>query len=237
MNDYKSDIDIAMHIAHHQFFWEKISENESNGVTWQRRDYTHYVTAQLTHELIIADFLNSFRQARAGPARPARQCPTPNDRSRGPPTSREDERVEQIRSNIAERFKKSMRKAAQKESRTSVDISSSETETMAQPVKPILAKAMPQKGRRNPKSRKALPQHPAPLHPLPSQPQSRRRKTDVNLLDYPLLSVRRLPALGNFLRMQMLPKKYFLNLNKNVPKFNGFSVQKDHNVARILVNA
>jgi hypothetical protein len=102
----------------------------------------------LTDEQTIADFLNSFRQARAGPARPARQGPTPNDRSSCPPKSSEDERVEQIRSNIAERFKKSMRKAAQKESKTSVDISSSETETMAQPVKPILAKGMPTKGQK-----------------------------------------------------------------------------------------
>ena len=137
-----------MHIAHHQLFWEKRSENESNGITWQRSEYTHYVTAQLTDEQTIADFLNSFRQARAGPARPARQGPTPNDRSSCPPKSSEDERVEQIRSNIAERFKKSMRKAAQKESKTSVDISSSETETMAQPVKPILAKGMPTKGQK-----------------------------------------------------------------------------------------
>ena len=56
--------------------------------------------------------------------------------------------MDQIRSNIAERFKKSMRKAAQKEaSKTRIDISTSESESvqMAQPVKPILAKAMPTK--------------------------------------------------------------------------------------------
>ena len=75
--------------------------------------------------------MNSFRQARAEPARPARQGPTPNDRSRGPPKTQADERADQIRSNIAERFKKSMRKAAQKEvSKTRIDISTSESESV-----------------------------------------------------------------------------------------------------------
>ena len=90
--------------------------------------------------------MNSFRQARAEPARPARQGPTPNDKSRGPPKTQADERVDQIRTNIAKRFTKSMRKAAQKEtSKTRIDISTSESESlqMAQPVKPILAKATP----------------------------------------------------------------------------------------------
>ena len=56
MNNYQSDIDCAMHIAHHQFFWEKRSENELNDVTWQRGVYTHHVTAQLTDEQTISDF-------------------------------------------------------------------------------------------------------------------------------------------------------------------------------------
>ena len=28
MNDYDSDIDLAMHICHHQLYWEKKNENE-----------------------------------------------------------------------------------------------------------------------------------------------------------------------------------------------------------------
>ena len=43
MSDYNSDIDIAMHICHHQFSWEKKNENDQNNVTWQCTDYMHYV--------------------------------------------------------------------------------------------------------------------------------------------------------------------------------------------------
>jgi hypothetical protein len=122
-------------------------ENEADGVTWDRGQYIHFVSEKLTDPPTNKSFLDSFRTARAAPARPARQGPT-NDCSRGPPKTREDERVDQIRSNIAERFKASMRKAAQKEakksSKTSIisDTSESESVHMAQPVEPIRAKAM-----------------------------------------------------------------------------------------------
>ena len=73
MNDYNSDIDIAMHICHHQFYWEKKNENDQDNVTWQRADYMHYVTDQVSDTVIAANFLNSFRQAKAASARPVRE--------------------------------------------------------------------------------------------------------------------------------------------------------------------
>ena len=72
MNDYNSDIDMSMHIAHHQIYWEKKNENEQDNVTWQRTDYTHYVTDQISDPVIAAHFLNSFKQAKAESARPVR---------------------------------------------------------------------------------------------------------------------------------------------------------------------
>ena len=53
MNNYKSDVDIAMHIAHHQFYWEKKNEIEQNNENWQRSDYVHYATGQLSDQLIV----------------------------------------------------------------------------------------------------------------------------------------------------------------------------------------
>ena len=42
MTHYKSDVDIAMHIAHHQFYWgEKRNEVEQSNENWQRSDYMH----------------------------------------------------------------------------------------------------------------------------------------------------------------------------------------------------
>lgn len=86
MTNYKSNVDISMHIAHQQFYWEKRNQNEADGIVWTRTDYSHYVTDKLSDPNIIQNFLNSFQTARADiSARPPRDGPTPNDRSRGPP--------------------------------------------------------------------------------------------------------------------------------------------------------
>ena len=115
MNNYKSDVDIAMHMAHHQFYWEKRNEAEQNNENWQRSDYVHYVTGQLSDSLIVAPFLNSFRQARARTNRPVRDTPTPNDRSRGPPKTSDDERIDRLRAEVRERFRSSMKKSVEKQ--------------------------------------------------------------------------------------------------------------------------
>jgi hypothetical protein len=143
MNDYESDVDISMHIAHHQCYWDKKNENDQKNVNWQRSDYVHYVTGHLSDKLIVAQFLDSFRQAKAETARPVRDVPTPNDRSRGPPKTSDDERVDRLRAEVRERFRSSMKKAVEKQKKTLDISSSSESESMAQPVMPIKAKTMP----------------------------------------------------------------------------------------------
>ena len=115
MNNYKSDVDSAMHTAHHQFYWEKRNEVEQNNGNWQRSDYVHYVTGQLSDSLIVAPFLNSFRQAKAKTNRPVRDTPTPNDRSRGPPKTSDDERIDRLRAEVRERFRSSMKKSVEKQ--------------------------------------------------------------------------------------------------------------------------
>ena len=39
MNDYDSDVDLAMHVCHHQLYWDKKAENEKDGITWTRSEY------------------------------------------------------------------------------------------------------------------------------------------------------------------------------------------------------
>ena len=138
MTNYKSDVDISMHTAYH----------------------IHHVTSKLSDSTTIGNFLNSFQTVRAAPARPTREGPTPNDASRGPSRSQEDDRVDEIRHTIAVRFKEGMRKEVRTETRKEnkrrevtgrkqINISSSDSESsshMAKPVKPIEAKAMPKQG-------------------------------------------------------------------------------------------
>ena len=99
-----------MHICHHQFYWEKKNDNDIDNVTWQRTEYTHYVTEQISDITIIANFLNRFRQATAAPARPVRDTDTPNDRPRGPPKSTDDECVDQLREEVRKRFENTCRR-------------------------------------------------------------------------------------------------------------------------------
>ena len=34
MNDYDSDVDLAMHVCHQQLYWEKRNQNEQDGISW-----------------------------------------------------------------------------------------------------------------------------------------------------------------------------------------------------------
>ena len=85
MNDYDSDIDLAMHICHHQLYWEKKNDNDLDNVTWTRSEYVRFVGGQIQDLPTASKFLDCFRQARAAPSRPPRETATPNDQPRGPP--------------------------------------------------------------------------------------------------------------------------------------------------------
>ena len=138
MNNYKSDVDIAMHIG----FTGK--RRMTMNKTVRSGNALIMCTMSLANCLtLVAKFLDSFRQAKAEKARPVRDIPTPNDRSRGPPKTSDDERTDRLRAEVSERFRNSMKKAVEKQKKT-LDVSSlSESESMAQPVMPIQAKARP----------------------------------------------------------------------------------------------
>ena len=137
MNDYTSDIDLAMHICHHQLYWEKRAENDQDGISWTRTEYAYYVSEKIQEIPVVSKFLSSFQSATTGPARPVRTGATPNDQERGPPETEEDKKVNSLRKEIAERFKKHLEKAKNQEIS-----SASETEA---PKKKIQSKPMPKK--------------------------------------------------------------------------------------------
>ena len=144
MNDYNSDIDISMHIAHHQMYWEKKNENDQDNVTWQRTGYTHYVADQISDPVIAAHFLNSFKQAKAESARPVRDTSTPNDRPLGPPKTSDDERVDRLREEVRKRFENRLKKEKTHDvSSTSESEQAKAMPKQLRPATPIQAKAMP----------------------------------------------------------------------------------------------
>ena len=137
MNDYDSDIDIAMHICHHQLYWEKKNENDNDGITWTRSEYVDYVSEQIDNIPVATKFLECFRHAATGPARPVRQVATPNDQPRGQPETEDDKKINALREEISQRFKKHLEKAKNQE-----ETSASESEV---PKRKIQPKPMPKK--------------------------------------------------------------------------------------------
>ena len=137
MNDYDSDIDIAMHVCHQQLYWEKRNENDNDNITWTRSEYVDYVAEQIDNIPVATKFLECFRQAAVGPQRPVRQVATPNDLPRGPPETNDDKKINALREEISQRFKKHLEKAKNQ------DVSStSESEA---PKRKIQPKPMPKK--------------------------------------------------------------------------------------------
>ena len=47
MNDITSDIELLLHVAHHQRYWKKRLENEEARIYWTRQQYRAYVTQYL----------------------------------------------------------------------------------------------------------------------------------------------------------------------------------------------
>ena len=137
MNDYDSDIDIAMHVCHHQLYWEKRNENEQDGISWTRSEYVEYVGEKITEIPVVTKFLECFRSSATGPARPIRTVVTPNDQELGPPETEEDKKVNALRDEISKRFKKHLEKARNQEV-----TSASESEA---PKRKIQSKPMPKR--------------------------------------------------------------------------------------------
>ena len=137
MNDYTSDVDLAMHVCHQQLYWEKRNQNEQDGISWTRSEYVEYVGEQIMQIPIVTKFLESFRSTAPGPARPMRTVVTPNDQERGPPETAEDKKVNALRDEISKRFKKHLNKAKNNEAS-----SASESEA---PKRKIQSKPMPKK--------------------------------------------------------------------------------------------
>jgi hypothetical protein len=106
MTDYISERDVMLHIAYHQYYWQKRNQNESDQVLWTRRRYIDYVTERLTDPSHVNSFITSFKTQRAASAKPAREGQTPNDRPLKPPLTEGDRKVAEIRKQIAERLRK-----------------------------------------------------------------------------------------------------------------------------------
>ena len=191
--------------------------------------------------MIVAPFLNSFRQAKAKTNRPVRDTPTPNDRSRGPPKTSDDERIDRLHEEVRERFRSSMKKPVEKQTKT-FDVSpSSEGESMARPVMLIKAKAMPTPPPPPKKQQKSTVKTVSSVAAAGSS-VSASRPAESSARDE-----RCKPVKGTAAKQETSTQAKELfkdadaarfvsqNSNKKLMRLNGFSVQMDHSCARTLI--
>ena len=134
MMDYGGDIDIVMHICHHQLYWDKKSQNEQDGIAWSRHEYVEYVTDEIQKLPVVQKFLSGFQDRTIAPSRPTRSGATPNDQDLGPPEDEDDRKVSALRTKLTARFKRHLEKAQKAE-----ETSASETDAP----KKIQPKKMP----------------------------------------------------------------------------------------------
>ena len=50
MSNIRSDVDLLLHIAHHQRYWKKREENEETGIIWSRQQYQNHVIQYLKED-------------------------------------------------------------------------------------------------------------------------------------------------------------------------------------------
>ena len=115
MMDYGGDIDIVVHICHHQLYWDKKTLNEQEGIVWSRQQYVKYVTEKIQELPVVQKFLSGFQDTTVVQSRPPRTGVTPNDQDLGPPEDEDDRKVSALRTKIAARFKRHLEKAQKAE--------------------------------------------------------------------------------------------------------------------------
>ena len=217
MSDYNSDIDIAMHICHHQFSWEKKNENDQNNVTWQRTDYMHYVTDQVSDTVIAANFLNSFRQAKAAPAQSATLPLQMIDL-----VALRKHRMTNASISFVKRFVKGSKSTCRRKRRMTSHLRRRASSRR----KSRFRLRRCQRLRLRLSDRRRLPQERS-AHP-------RRKMKGVAQSGAQQPEERHLPKQKNFSRMQMLPRNFSLSLNRKLKQLNGINVLLDLNAVKTL---
>ena len=57
MNNIQSDVELLLHVAHHQRYWKKRLDNEEKHISWSRQQYREHVVKHLRTPQNVADFL------------------------------------------------------------------------------------------------------------------------------------------------------------------------------------
>ena len=118
MNNIQSDVELLLHVAHHQRYWKKRLDNEEKHISWSRQQYREYVVKHLRTPQNVADFLVCWNDDPVPSVTPIRrkQMSNPNERELRERDAQDREREETTK-DIKERYIKGMEKELKRKSK------------------------------------------------------------------------------------------------------------------------
>ena len=102
MNNIRSDVELLLHIAHHQRYWKKREENEETGIVWSRQQYRAHVIQYLKTQKNVENFFACWIDDPVPIATPTRrkQFSNPNERELHEKDAEDREREREREKNI-----------------------------------------------------------------------------------------------------------------------------------------
>ena len=130
MNDITSDVELLLHIAHHQRYWKKRVENEETGIVWSRQQYRAHVIQHLKTPKNVENFFACWNDIPVPIANPTRrkQFSNPNERELHEKDAEDREREKNIKE-IKERFLANVGKEQKKKSKADNRQDTSDSDT------------------------------------------------------------------------------------------------------------
>ena len=119
MSNIRSDVDLLLHIAHHQRYWKKREENEETGIIWSRQQYQNHVIQYLKTQENVENFFACWIDDPVPAAPPTRrkQFSNPNERELHEKDAEDREREKKNIKEIKQRFLANVEKEQKKKFR------------------------------------------------------------------------------------------------------------------------
>ena len=129
MNNIESNVELLLHIAHHQRFWRKLHENEESCIVWSRQKYRDHVLQYLKNTRNVQDFLTCWRAEPVTFATPKtrKQMSNPNERELHEKDVQDKEREQNMRE-IKQRFLANVKKEQGRKSKADIRQESSDSD-------------------------------------------------------------------------------------------------------------
>ena len=106
MSDPEADVEIMMHIAYQQWYYDARQNNDQTGTHWTSAQYKDHLESLVRNPANTVQFISCFRRERKKTPPVRDNSRNPNRSRRGPVFDQDDEDAKETRRQMAARFKK-----------------------------------------------------------------------------------------------------------------------------------